>query len=97
MVSADQSTCGSYFDIEYLPAQTNSSLRAALIGANLGSDRSGDEPGETAWAGAIFLHRHSDSNGSTRASVGCVTLSGPDLDDVLPQLDPSATYFVITA
>ena len=82
---------------EYLPDYHGSYSRAALIGANMGPRRQGDEPGETPRAAAIFLHRHSyDWSGATRPTSGCVSLAGPDLDFVLRRLPLRGTYFVIT-
>ena len=61
---------------------------AAVIGANL-DPISGDEPGETPFAAAIFLHRHSyASNGSTRPTSGCVSLPQFELADTIRLLDP---------
>jgi L,D-peptidoglycan transpeptidase YkuD (ErfK/YbiS/YcfS/YnhG family) len=82
---------------EYLPDYHGSYSRAALIGANMGRRRQGDEPGETPRAAAIFLHRHSyDWNGATRPTSGCVSLAGSDLDFVLRRLPLRGTFFVIT-
>lgn len=80
---------------EYLPNYQNTYSRAALIGANMGPSRSGDDPGETPRAGAIFLHRHTYSGGVAKPTSGCVSLAGGDLDTVLRALKPGATYFVI--
>ncbi|MEO5724499.1 MAG: hypothetical protein ABIQ39_07190, partial [Ilumatobacteraceae bacterium] len=82
---------------EYLPAVTGAYSRAALIGANMGPGRSGDQPGEVPRAAAIFLHRFSyDSNGGSRPTSGCVSLAGDDLDNVLRALVPGQAWFVIT-
>ena len=63
---------------------------AAVIGANL-DPISGDEPGETPYAAAIFLHRHNYGNGATsgsvRATSGCVSLAHQDLVDALLLID----------
>jgi LysM repeat protein/L,D-peptidoglycan transpeptidase YkuD (ErfK/YbiS/YcfS/YnhG family) len=81
---------------EYLPNFQNSYSRAALIGANMGPNRSGDQPGEHPYAAAIFLHRHSyDSAGNSRPTSGCVSLNTDDLVAVLQQLVPGQAYFVI--
>ena len=67
---------------------------AAVIGANL-DPISGDEPGETPYAAAIFLHRHNYGNGATSGSVrptsGCVSLAYDDLVAVLRLIDPELT------
>jgi L,D-peptidoglycan transpeptidase YkuD (ErfK/YbiS/YcfS/YnhG family) len=69
---------------------------AAVIGANL-DPISGDAPGETPYAAAIFLHRHSfAANGSTRPTSGCVSLAYDDLVDTIRLLDPDLTpHFAI--
>lgn len=83
-------------DDEYLPNYQNSYSQAALIDANMGPNRSGDDPGEPALAAAIFLHRHSyDSAGNTRATAGCVSLNSDNLAAVLKVLRPGEAYFVI--
>jgi len=85
-------------DDEYLPSFTEAYSRAALIGANMGDDRSGDQPGEVPRAAAIFLHRFSDDAvGNSRPTSGCVSLAGDDLDAVLRALVPGEAWFVITA
>lgn len=65
---------------------------AAVIGANL-DPISGDAPGETPYAAAIFLHRHNYGNGATsgtvRATSGCVSLAHQDLIDALRLIDPA--------
>jgi L,D-peptidoglycan transpeptidase YkuD (ErfK/YbiS/YcfS/YnhG family) len=62
---------------------------AAIIGANL-DPISGDEPGESPLAAAIFLHRHSyAADGSTRGLSGCVSLSQAELEDTLRTIDPA--------
>jgi len=83
-------------DNEYLPDYQNAYSAAALIGANMGPDRSGDQPGEPPLAGAIFLHRHSyDATGSSRPTAGCVSLTSADLSAVLRTLVPGEAWFVI--
>jgi L,D-peptidoglycan transpeptidase YkuD (ErfK/YbiS/YcfS/YnhG family) len=85
-------------DDEYLPAVSEAYSRAALIGANMGPERSGDQPGETPRAAAIFLHRFSyDSAGRSKPTSGCVSLAGDDLDTVLRALVPGEAWFVIGA
>jgi L,D-peptidoglycan transpeptidase YkuD (ErfK/YbiS/YcfS/YnhG family) len=62
---------------------------AAVIGANL-DPISGDAPGETPYAAAIFLHRHSyAAGGATKPTSGCVSLPQNDLTSVIRLLDPS--------
>lgn len=68
---------------------------AAIIGANLDpitEDTSGDALGETPFAAAIFLHRHSYGNGRTsgptRPTSGCVSLPYADLVGAVTALDP---------
>ena len=95
LISVAQSGCSG--ENEYLPNYQNSYSRAALIGANMGPGRIGDQPGETPRAAAIFLHRHSyDAGGSPKATAGCVSLSGSNLDFVLRRLPVAGTYFAIT-
>jgi L,D-peptidoglycan transpeptidase YkuD (ErfK/YbiS/YcfS/YnhG family) len=86
--------CGS--PDEYLPHITGAYSQAAIIGANLGPNRSGDDPGEPPYAAAIFLHRHSyDGNGASRPTSGCVSLAAGDLAVVLQRLVPGRTWFII--
>jgi L,D-peptidoglycan transpeptidase YkuD (ErfK/YbiS/YcfS/YnhG family) len=83
-------------DDEYLPGSPTAYSRAALIDANMGPNRSGDQPGEPALAAAIFLHRYSlDANGNSKATAGCVSLAGGDLDFVLTRIVPGQAFFVI--
>jgi L,D-peptidoglycan transpeptidase YkuD (ErfK/YbiS/YcfS/YnhG family) len=73
---------------EWLPRFGDVYSHAAVIGANL-DPISGDAPGETPLAAAIFLHRHSyNSNGTTRPTSGCISLSMNDLVDTIRLLDP---------
>jgi len=82
---------------EYLPAITQAYSRAALIDANMGPDRSGDQPGEVPHAAGIFLHRFSyDAAGNSKPTSGCVSLAGDDLDAVLTALVPGQAWFVIS-
>lgn len=61
---------------------------AAVIGANL-DPISGDAAGETPYASAIFLHRHSyAASGATRPTSGCVSLAYDDLVTTIRLLDP---------
>jgi peptidoglycan hydrolase-like protein with peptidoglycan-binding domain len=81
---------------EYLANIQGAYSRAALIGANMGPNRSGDAPGEPPLAAAIFLHRHSyDGAGNSRPTSGCVSLNNANLIYVLQRLVPGQAYFVI--
>lgn len=83
-------------DDEFLINYQNAYSRAAIIGANLGPNRSGDQAGEPPLAAAIFLHRHSyDSAGNSKPTAGCVSLNNGDLIAVLQSLVPGQAYFVI--
>ena len=82
-------------DDEYLPSFGSVYERAALIGANMEPNVSGDAPGEPPYAAAIFLHRHSyDSAGHTKATAGCVSLSHADLVAVLTALRPGVLFAI---
>jgi L,D-peptidoglycan transpeptidase YkuD (ErfK/YbiS/YcfS/YnhG family) len=84
-------------DDEYLPNFPTTYSNAALIGANMEPDVSGDAPGETPYASAIFLHRFtyvSGQAGATKPTSGCVSLAQPDLSAVLTGMD-AGTQFVI--
>ena len=73
---------------EWLTAYGDVYSHAAVIGANL-DPISGDEPGETPYAAAIFLHRDSYlSSGAPKPTSGCVSLAYGDLVEVLRLLDP---------
>ena len=82
---------------EYLPSITGSYVHAAVIGANNEPEVSGDAPGETPFAAAIFLHRHSyTAGGAVRPTSGCVSLAIEDLVPTLALIDPDhQPYFVI--
>jgi L,D-peptidoglycan transpeptidase YkuD (ErfK/YbiS/YcfS/YnhG family) len=81
---------------EYLANVQGAYSRAALIGANMGTNRSGDAPGEAPLAAAIFLHRHSyDVAGNSRPTSGCVSVNNANLIYVLERLVPGQAYFVI--
>jgi L,D-peptidoglycan transpeptidase YkuD (ErfK/YbiS/YcfS/YnhG family) len=80
---------------EYLPDYQGAYSAAALIGANMGPSRSGDEPGEVPRAAAIFLHRHSYEGGWTRPTAGCVSLGANPLAYVLRRLVPGRAHFHI--
>jgi L,D-peptidoglycan transpeptidase YkuD (ErfK/YbiS/YcfS/YnhG family) len=83
-------------DDEYLPSSPGAYSVAALIDANMGPNRSGDQPGEPPYAAGIFLHRFSyDANGNSKATHGCVSLSAGDLAFVLTRLVPGQAAFVI--
>lgn len=81
---------------EWLPRFGDVYGHAAVIGANL-DPVSGDQAGEPPLAAAIFLHRHSySSNGATRPTSGCVSLSMEDLVDTVRILDPARSpHFAI--
>jgi L,D-peptidoglycan transpeptidase YkuD (ErfK/YbiS/YcfS/YnhG family) len=73
---------------EWLPSYGDAYAHAAVIGANL-DPISGDAPGETPYAAAIFLHRHSYlASGPAKPTSGCVSLAYEDLLDVVRLLDP---------
>ena len=73
---------------EWLQSYGEAYSHAAVIGANL-DPISGDEPGETPYAAAIFLHRTSyRSDGTGKPTSGCVSLGYDDLVDTLRGLDP---------
>lgn len=94
LVSASQAGCTG--ENEYLAANVQTYSRAALIDANMGPTRIGDERGETPRAAAIFLHRHGyTAEGATRPTSGCVSLSESDLGFVLVKLIPAQAWFVI--
>lgn len=69
---------------------------AAVIGANL-DPISGDAPGETPLAAAIFLHRHSyAANQVPLGTSGCISLAMEDLVSTITLLDPRlAPHFAI--
>jgi L,D-peptidoglycan transpeptidase YkuD (ErfK/YbiS/YcfS/YnhG family) len=80
---------------EYLPNITGAYQHAALIGANMEPNVSGDAPGETPYASAIFLHRHSyDGNGNSKATSGCVSLSLSNLTATLTAMRPGAVFAI---
>lgn len=84
-------------DDEYLPRFGGVYSYAALIGANMEPGVSGDAPGETPYAAAIFLHRHSyDSSGATRPTSGCVSLSSTDLVAVLRTMQRGVVFAIGT-
>lgn len=86
-------------DDEYLPRFVNAYTHAALIGANMEPDVSGDAPGETPYAAAIFLHRHayvSGATGPTKPTSGCVSLAQSDLSAVLVGLTSDAVFAIGT-
>jgi L,D-peptidoglycan transpeptidase YkuD (ErfK/YbiS/YcfS/YnhG family) len=80
---------------EYLPHVTGAYEHAALIGANMEPDVSGDAPGEPPYAAAIFLHRHSyDAAGNTKPTAGCVSLAHSDLVTVLRQMRADVRFAI---
>jgi len=73
---------------EWLPSFGEAYSHAAVIGANL-DPISGDEPGETPYAAAIFLHRTSYTDaGIGKPTSGCVSLGYDDLVATLRGVDP---------
>jgi L,D-peptidoglycan transpeptidase YkuD (ErfK/YbiS/YcfS/YnhG family) len=75
---------------EYLPNITGAYVHAAVIGANTEPDVSGDAPGETPYAAAIFLHRHAyTGSGEVKPTSGCVSLAIQDLVPTLALIDPA--------
>jgi L,D-peptidoglycan transpeptidase YkuD (ErfK/YbiS/YcfS/YnhG family) len=79
-------------DDEWLPRFGDVYAHAAVIGANL-DPISGDAPGETPYAAAIFLHRHAytiagSASGVTKPTSGCVSLAYDDLVATLRSIDP---------
>jgi L,D-peptidoglycan transpeptidase YkuD (ErfK/YbiS/YcfS/YnhG family) len=84
-------------DDEYLPSFPGAYEHAALIGANMEPDVSGDAPGEPAYAAAIFLHRFSyDGAGASKPTSGCVALAHDDLVAVLTAMRPSVMFAIGT-
>lgn len=81
---------------EWLTRYGDVYAHAAVIGANL-DPVSGDAPGETPYAAAIFLHRHSySSSGAARPTSGCVSLGYDDLVASVRLLDARlAPHFAI--
>lgn len=80
---------------EWLPRFGDAYAHAAVIGANL-DPISGDEPGETPYAAAIFLHRDSYRNGVAKPTSGCVSLAYGDLVSTVRLLDARlAPHFAI--
>lgn len=82
-------------DDEYLPSITSAYIHAALIGANMEPNVSGDAPGEIPYAAAIFLHRFKlDANGNPLATSGCVSLGLNNLVDVLKGMQPTTMFAI---
>ncbi len=77
----------------------NAYTNAALIGANMEPEVSGDAPGEIPYAAAIFLHRHvyvSGTGGPTKPTSGCVSLAQAELTSVLVGLTSGAVFAIGT-
>lgn len=92
----DQPNCPGPDD-EYLPRFTEAYVHAALIGANMEPDVSGDQPGETPYASAIFLHRTSYApSGASKPTSGCVSLAMADLVAVLQAMRPDVQFAIGT-
>lgn len=80
-------------DDEWLQRFGDVYSHAAVIGANM-DPISGDQPGETPYAAAIFLHRHSYANrgtdsGATKPTSGCVSVPLDELAETINLLDPA--------
>ena len=85
-------------DDEYLPRYGGTYAHAALIGANMEPEVSGDAPGEIPYAAAIFLHRHSfDATGASKPTSGCVSLQMSDLVSVLRSMRRGVVFAIGTA
>ena len=80
---------------EYLPGVKTAYIHAALIGANMEPNVSGDAPGEVPYAAAIFLHRlNRDANGNPLATAGCVSLGLNNLVEVLKGMQPTTMFAI---
>ncbi|HRE01150.1 MAG TPA: hypothetical protein PLV68_07600, partial [Ilumatobacteraceae bacterium] len=77
-------------DDELLARYVQSYAHAVLIGANTEPDVSGDAPGETPYASAIFLHRSAYTpSGVAKATSGCVSVALPALVTAMRAIDPA--------
>lgn len=84
-------------DDEYLPKFLKSYEHAALIGANMEPNVSGDAPDEIPYAAAIFLHRFSyDDAGRAKPTAGCVSLAHDDLVATLTWMRPGVLFAIGT-
>lgn len=82
-------------DDEYLPSFPGAYEHAALIGANMEPNVSGDAPDEPPYAAAIFLHRFSyDAAGRPKPTAGCVSLAHDDLVSVLTSLRADVLFAI---
>lgn len=82
-------------DDEYLASVKTAYTHAALIGANMEPNVSGDAPGEIPYASAIFLHRFTlDPNGNPLATSGCVSLGLNNLVEVLRAMQPTTMFAI---
>ena len=96
LVQRPQAQCPGPDD-EYLPKFLKSYEHAALIGANMEPDVSGDAPGEPPYAAAIFLHRFSyDDAGRAKPTAGCVSLAHDDLVATLTWMRPGVVFAIGT-
>lgn len=93
LVQRSASNCANGSD-EYLPNITGAYQHAALIGANMEPNVSGDAPGEIPYASAIFLHRHSYSGNNSKPTSGCVSLSIANLTSVLRAMRPGVVFAI---
>jgi L,D-peptidoglycan transpeptidase YkuD (ErfK/YbiS/YcfS/YnhG family) len=76
-------------DDELLSVNVQAYEHAVLIGANTEPDVSGDAPGETPYAAAIFLHRTTvDGSGHPKPTAGCVSIGHDQLVTAVRTIDP---------
>ena len=76
-------------DDELLAVNVQAYEHAVLIGANTEPDVSGDAPGETPYAAAIFLHRTTvDAAGQPKPTSGCVSVGHSQLITAVQTIDP---------
>ncbi|MCU1392918.1 MAG: hypothetical protein JWM34_1346 [Ilumatobacteraceae bacterium] len=77
-------------DDELLALNVQAYEHAVLIGANTEPHVSGDAPGETAYAAAIFLHRTTyGANGDPKPTSGCVSIGHDQLVEAVRTIDPA--------
>lgn len=80
---------GCVGDDELLALNVVAYEHAVLIGANTEPAVSGDAPGETAYAAAIFLHRTTlTSSGAPKPTSGCVSIGHAQLVTAVQVIDP---------
>ena len=84
----DPTSCAG--DDELLQRNVQSYEHAVLIGANTEPNVSGDAPGETPYASAIFLHRTAvTAAGAAKPTSGCVSIGHAELVTALRTIDPA--------